>query len=237
MENLITNFHNPEFLNILGMEIADGIVMCTAALCSFFIMICLQGEHNKITWKRIGLIYLWAFIAVAIFLCSGITEVFRGDVKSTIKSSVNWVGIFVYVYHPIVIALFYQKKRIRIGLKVFVLDYLLITAGAMMYLGCVTIIRDAGKGLYMEEGADQRWISMTLKKAGQFWVINVGNSTDRQPDIDKIQAGGYTSKEDKGHHGFGLLNIRQTVEKQDGILKLETKEDAFSLTVMLPKVG
>lgn len=154
MENLITNFHNPEFLNILGMEIADGVVMCTTALCSFFIMICLQGEHNKITWKRIGLIYLWAFIEVAIFLCSGITEVFRGDVKSTIKSSVNWVGIFVNVYHPIVIALFYQKKRIRIGLKVFVLDYLLNTAGAMMYLGGVTIIRDAGKGIYMEEGAD-----------------------------------------------------------------------------------
>ena len=87
------------------------------------------------------------------------------------------------------------------------------------------------------EDTDKRWISMTLKRSGQFWVINVGNSTDRQPDIDEIQAGGYTSKEDKGHHGFGLLNIRQTVEKQDGILKLETKEDAFSLTVMLPKVG
>ena len=87
------------------------------------------------------------------------------------------------------------------------------------------------------EDKDKRWISMTLKRSGQFWVINVGNSIDRQPDIDKIQAGGYTSKEDKGHHGFGLLNIRQTVEKQDGILKLETKEDAFSLTVMLPKVG
>ena len=79
---------------------------------------------------------------------------------------------------------------------------------------------------------------MTLKKSGQFWVINVGNSTDGQADIDQIQAeGGYTSKEDKDHHGFGLFNIRQTVEKQDGILKIEAKKDAFSLTVMLPKVG
>lgn len=45
-----------------------------------------------------------------------------------------------------------------------------------------------------------------------------------------------TTKEDVENHGYGLGNIKFVVSKYDGILKIETKNNEFSLNVALPNV-
>lgn len=43
-----------------------------------------------------------------------------------------------------------------------------------------------------------------------------------------------TSKEDKELHGFGMVNVRETVEKNHGKLQVEIRRDSFYVSVMLP---
>ena len=45
----------------------------------------------------------------------------------------------------------------------------------------------------------------------------------------------HTSKKDKSFHGYGTQNIKATVEKNNGILKSETGEGLFTLSVMIPR--
>lgn len=84
----------------------------------------------------------------------------------------------------------------------------------------------------------KKWVTMSMKKTEQFWVINVSNATKERPDIENMSRGeGYTSKTDSLHHGIGIRNIKKTVEKREGIMKLDGGDERFSLTVMLPRAS
>ena len=79
-------------------------------------------------------------------------------------------------------------------------------------------------------------VDMKIKRTEKFFVINIANSAKGKVDIEKLMSSsGYTSKKDTEHHGFGLRNIRRSVEEYDGILKAESKDDEFSLAIMIPR--
>ena len=50
-----------------------------------------------------------------------------------------------------------------------------------------------------------------------------------------LSTAGYTSKSDKDHHGFGLMNVRRAVEDYNGILKAESDEKSFTLSILMPR--
>ena len=79
-------------------------------------------------------------------------------------------------------------------------------------------------------------ISMQLRRTPQFFVIKIKNSAKGKIDAEKLFAvEGYTTKRDAQSHGFGLRNIHQHVEIYDGMIKAESTEDAFALSIMIPK--
>ena len=79
-------------------------------------------------------------------------------------------------------------------------------------------------------------VDMKIKRTEKFFVINIANSAKGKVDVEKLLATeGYTSKKDTEHHGFGLRNIRRTVEEYDGLLKAESKDDEFLLAIMIPR--
>lgn len=59
----------------------------------------------------------------------------------------------------------------------------------------------------------------------------------RNPYIGELQKGDsgeyLTVKAEKENHGFGLRNIRETVEKVGGVMNIETKGQKFILTILL----
>ncbi len=80
------------------------------------------------------------------------------------------------------------------------------------------------------------FISFNIKKADRFFVIKVINSASSKIDTEKLLSStGYTSKRDKDHHGFGLMNVRRAVENNNGMLKAESADKSFMLTIMLPR--
>ena len=79
-------------------------------------------------------------------------------------------------------------------------------------------------------------VSMQLRRTPQFFVIKITNSAKGKIDVEKLFAmEGYTTKGDAQAHGFGLQNIHQHVEVYDGMIKAESTEDTFALSIMIPK--
>ncbi len=79
-------------------------------------------------------------------------------------------------------------------------------------------------------------ISLNIKRTDKFFVIKITNSASKKIDAEKLlSSSGYTSKKDKDHHGFGLMNVRRAVEVHNGILKADSQADSFTLSIMLPR--
>ena len=80
------------------------------------------------------------------------------------------------------------------------------------------------------------FVSFSIKRTDKFFVFRITNSASGKVDIEKLlNSTGYTSKKDKESHGFGLMNVRRTVETCDGILKASSEENTFVLSIMLPR--
>ena len=80
------------------------------------------------------------------------------------------------------------------------------------------------------------FISFAIKRTDKFFVIKITNSAEKKIDIGKLlTTSGYTSKSDKEHHGFGLMNVRRSVEDYNGILKAESDEKSFTLSILMPR--
>ena len=80
------------------------------------------------------------------------------------------------------------------------------------------------------------FVTFNIKRTDKFFVIKITNSAAKKIDAGKLLAtSGYTSKSDKDRHGFGLMNVRRTVEDYDGILKAESEDKSFTLSIMLPR--
>ena len=79
-------------------------------------------------------------------------------------------------------------------------------------------------------------VSFSIKRTDKFFVIKIVNSANKKVDIDKLfSCSGYTSKSDKEHHGFGLMNVRRAIEDCNGILRAESDEKSFAMSIMLPR--
>ena len=80
------------------------------------------------------------------------------------------------------------------------------------------------------------WVELKIKRTEKFFVINISNAAEGEVDVEKLfMSNGYTSKKDKEHHGFGLRNIRNAVEDYDGLVKAQSEENTFGLSIMIPR--
>lgn len=65
--------------------------------------------------------------------------------------------------------------------------------------------------------------------------IVVRNPVEKPVEIEKLGKR-YTSKKDKKLHGYGMENIKDIVEKYNGILELENKDGYFISQIIFPNV-
>ena len=80
------------------------------------------------------------------------------------------------------------------------------------------------------------YIYFSIKRTDKFFILKITNSAKGKVDTGKIlSTSGYTSKKDKDHHGFGLMNVRRAVENSNGIIKAESDDSSFTLSIMMPR--
>ncbi len=81
------------------------------------------------------------------------------------------------------------------------------------------------------------YIRLTFKKSEHHRLIEAVNSCPADVDCDALMLGGnhITGKQDKSLHGYGIGNIRRTVEKYGGMMKLSCAEHVFTMQIVLMK--
>lgn len=82
---------------------------------------------------------------------------------------------------------------------------------------------------------DMRRIAVRIHIRQDHLIIKVSNSKDRkiimpESSIDE----NYSTKEDKANHGFGLPNIKKTVENMNGFIEIKDMEDTFEVDIAIP---
>ena len=83
---------------------------------------------------------------------------------------------------------------------------------------------------YMQQTDSPPRIEVTLRRIHQFLIIKIKN-----PCVPPRKLFGIfpTTKADARHHGIGLRNVREKVEKYNGSLEFEVKDDSFTVTALL----
>ena len=85
---------------------------------------------------------------------------------------------------------------------------------------------------------DSPFVALNIKRTDKFFIIKISNSARSKVDCDKLLSStGYTSKKDREFHGFGLLNIRRAVEDLNGVLKAESTDSTFTLSIILSRAS
>ena len=75
----------------------------------------------------------------------------------------------------------------------------------------------------------ERWIRIKIKKKNRLIYIEIANAIAKKPDQN--ETGFISTKKENGLHGYGLKNMRDIVEKYEGIFQYEKREK--SLVIMI----
>lgn len=76
------------------------------------------------------------------------------------------------------------------------------------------------------EVTGKRFIKIQIGYYNEYLSIIIVNSSVAEKDLK-------TSKKDKVNHGYGLVNIKKTVEKYNGNLKIEQAHESFKVDIIL----
>ncbi|MBQ8965844.1 GHKL domain-containing protein [Ruminococcus sp.] len=85
------------------------------------------------------------------------------------------------------------------------------------------------------EEKEKRFIRLEIRKTAHQRLITIANSSAEDVDCEKLLHSDMhvTSKEDKMLHGYGVRNIRRTIEKYGGMLRVSCIGGQFKLEMIL----
>lgn len=76
---------------------------------------------------------------------------------------------------------------------------------------------------------NKRGISIKIERYKDYLFINIINSIDKNHNINRLA----TSKKDKKNHGFGIVSMESIVNKYDGNIQYEVRDNTFNLKAFL----
>ncbi len=85
----------------------------------------------------------------------------------------------------------------------------------------------------------ERNIVFSIKRTKSFYCVDISNTIDDSNNnaTDReilVKKNGFTTKNNKELHGFGLGTIKKTVEENGGEISMEILDGRFCLTILLP---
>jgi len=82
------------------------------------------------------------------------------------------------------------------------------------------------------EDKEKRLIHVTVSQQKSFLMIRVENYFEGGLEYAKGQL--ESTKKEKAFHGYGIKSIRYTVNKYDGAVDIDTKDNWFNLKILIP---
>ena len=79
---------------------------------------------------------------------------------------------------------------------------------------------------------EKRLIHVTVSKQKAFLMICIENYFEDKLKFSNGQL--ETTKKDSNFHGYGIKSIRYTVNKYDGAVDIDSKDNWFNLRILIP---
>ena len=84
--------------------------------------------------------------------------------------------------------------------------------------------------------ARNRYIKIRIRKTDLQYIITFHNSVAQLVDCSKLNENSqYTSKSDRSCHGFGMKNIRHTLEKYGALMQIDCTDTEFTTQMIIMK--
>lgn len=83
------------------------------------------------------------------------------------------------------------------------------------------------------QGDQCRFLNIQARTVKKCFLLQVKNSMDRMEE----HADGFAHKGDVSEHGIGLLNVRDVVNKYDGMVNIEAENGIFLISILMPMNG
>ncbi len=72
-----------------------------------------------------------------------------------------------------------------------------------------------------------KYINIQFKQELQYLIISIENPCENNVDPKR------TSKQDQIHHGFGINNIKEIIDKYNGVLDINIQDNKFKVTIVM----
>ncbi len=159
-----------------------------------------------------------------------------------LEKNLTYFNEVIDTNHPVITALInvkYQKavrEKIKMFLKIDLPDDIpLEYIDLSIILGNVL---DNAIEACSKSRAERPFVEFSMVIKDDHLIIKESNSKSTDISVDpKLVTTRFTTKKDKGSHGYGLQNIQRVVEQYNGILQLEDNGDVFNLYIALPMKG
>ena len=79
---------------------------------------------------------------------------------------------------------------------------------------------------------EKRWIHVLLKKQRHMFFMEIVNSVEQEADQKNVE-----KNKEGGLHGYGLINVRQIVERHKGEMNCQATGGEYSVTIIMYRKG
>lgn len=98
------------------------------------------------------------------------------------------------------------------------------------------LIDNAVEACQKIEDTKKRFIEINFRQAELQYIITIKNSVEGTKDIKRLNSNSkYTTKEDAVNHGYGMMNVRNVIEKNNAMLQIKCDGEVFETDIIVVK--
>lgn len=151
------------------------------------------------------------------------------DYVEKIHTKVDKLGNVVTVQNSVVDAILnrYYSEAVNNDVKMEVEGKFPVDCKIENYDICTIFSNLLRNALEATMKAEEKWISVGCRYTDKVIVVEIANSFDNKAGNGKSK----THKADKNNHGFGLINVEESIEKYNGMWYREQEDNVYKVTI------
>lgn len=149
---------------------------------------------------------------------------------------IDELGNVVTVQNGIVDAILnqYYAKALQLGIRMEIKGRFPSDSEVDAYDICTIFSNILSNAIEAAEKTEEKYISVQCRYSEECIIIVVENSFCRGQQDEKLLL--KTQKGDLDYHGFGLVNVKESIERYNGFLDVEIKNDRFVLKIIINRM-
>ena len=126
-----------------------------------------------------------------------------------------------------------KQKAEQLGMKTDIDAEFPVNTGIQPSDVCTVLGNLLDNAIEGSRNTDNAVICLKIHCVHQFILIQVSNTTSRQPQIDPKTGRWITNKTDRTRHGWGMQSVKSIVEKYNGTMQYQFSGTELRITVIL----